>query len=60
MPVFTPIASAPSGPTIFRQIIIVGKVRLLLIVMDLKKSSSPNMMLVIILNIRLIMLPSLE
>jgi hypothetical protein len=60
LPIFTPIASAPSGPTIFLQIIILGKVRLLLIVMDLKKSSNSNTTLVIVLNVNLIMLLNLE
>jgi hypothetical protein len=60
--VLTPIASVSNGPTIFLQIIFLGKISLmqiLLIVMDLKKSSNPNTMLVMILNIKLIMLLSL-
>jgi hypothetical protein len=60
LPVFTPIASAPSGPTIFLQIIILGKVRLLLIVMDIRQRNSPNTTLVMILNSKLIMLLSLK
>jgi hypothetical protein len=39
-PDINPRQSVPNGPTIF-QIIILEKVRLLLIVMDLRKSSSP-------------------
>jgi hypothetical protein len=61
--VLTPIASTPNGPTIFLRIIFFGKNRLrqiILIVMDLSKSSSPNSMLVMILNIKLVMLLSLE
>jgi hypothetical protein len=54
------IVSAPSGPTILLWIIILGKVRLLLIVMDLRERSNPNTMLVMILNSKLIMLLSLE
>jgi hypothetical protein len=60
LPVFTPIASAPSGPTIFLRIVILGNIKLLLVVMDLRESSSPSMTLVIILNIKLTMLLSLE
>jgi hypothetical protein len=60
LPIFTPIASVPSGPTIFLQIIIPEKVRLRLIVMDLRERSSPNTMLVMIHNSKLIMLLSLS
>jgi hypothetical protein len=60
LPILTPIASVPSGPTIFLWIIFLGKVKLLLIVMDLTKSNNPNTMMVMILNIKLIMLFSLE
>jgi hypothetical protein len=60
MPIFTSIVSAPSGPTIFLRIIILKKVRLLLIMIDLREESSPNMTLVMILNSKLIMLFILE
>jgi hypothetical protein len=50
----------PCGSIIFLRIIIFKKVRLLLIVMDLRMCSSPNTMLVMILNVKLIMLLSLE
>jgi hypothetical protein len=59
-PIFTPIASVPSGPTIFLHIIILGKVGFLLIVMDLRERSIPNMTLVMTLNSKLIMLLTLE
>jgi hypothetical protein len=60
LPIFTPIALAPSGPSIFLRIIILGKVGLLLFVMDLKEMSSSSTPLVMILNIKFIVLLSLE
>jgi hypothetical protein len=60
LPVVTPIALAPSGPTIFLQIISLERTMLLLIVMDLRERSSPNTMLVMILNSKFIMLLILE
>jgi hypothetical protein len=51
--------SAPSGPIIFLQIVILRRTSFLLIVMELRERSSPNTTLVMILNSKFIMLLSL-
>jgi hypothetical protein len=58
-----PIVSVPCGPTIFLWIFIFGKIRpmqILLIVMDLRKSSNPNTTLAMMLNNKFILFLSVE